>query len=138
MSILSEIYKYNRFAHEDVPVFEGKLFYEGDRRRPYLVRFVMLLFLSTVIASYGVVNDSAATVIGAMIIAPLMTPIMATAAAMVMGNMPRVPGHWHWWLPASLWSSSCLGSLARSTLWLSLPPRIPISPAAFRRGRRTW
>lgn len=89
MGVLSEIYKYNRFTPEDVPEFEGKLFYEGDRRRPYLVRFSVLLFLSTVIASFGVINDSAATVIGAMIIAPLMTPIMATAAAMVMGNMPR-------------------------------------------------
>lgn len=89
MGLLSEIYKYNRFTHEDLPEFEGKLFFEGDRRRPYTVQFTVLLFLSTVIATYGVINDSAATVIGAMIIAPLMTPIMATAAAMVMGNMPR-------------------------------------------------
>ena len=89
MGILSEIYKYNRFTPEDLPEFEGKLFYEGDRRRPYVVRFAVLLFLSTVIASFGVINDSAATVIGAMIIAPLMTPIMGTAAGMVMGNMPR-------------------------------------------------
>jgi len=90
MGLFSEIYKYNRFTPEDLPEFEGKLFYEGARRRPYVVRFTVLLFLSTVIASFGVINDSAATVIGAMIIAPLMTPIMATAAAMVMGNMPRV------------------------------------------------
>ncbi len=49
----------------------------------------MLLFLSTVIASYGVIGDLTATVIGAMIIAPLMTPIMATAAGLVMGDMRR-------------------------------------------------
>jgi hypothetical protein len=38
----------------------------------------VLLFLSTVIATYGILSDSTATVIGAMIIAPLMTPILAT------------------------------------------------------------
>jgi uncharacterized membrane protein len=35
-----------------------------------------LLLLSAVIATAGVVSDSTATVIGAMIIAPLMTPIL--------------------------------------------------------------
>ncbi len=49
----------------------------------------MLLFLSTVIAAYGVIADSTATVIGAMIIAPLMIPIMATAAGLVIGDMER-------------------------------------------------
>ncbi len=87
MSVISEILHDNRFRPEDLPVFEKKLFFKGPRLRPYLVRFTVLLFLSTVIATFGVVNDSAATVIGAMIIAPLMTPIMATAAALVMGKM---------------------------------------------------
>jgi uncharacterized hydrophobic protein (TIGR00271 family) len=49
----------------------------------------VLLFLSTVIAAYGVIADSTATVIGAMIIAPLMIPIMGTAAGLVMGDMDR-------------------------------------------------
>jgi uncharacterized hydrophobic protein (TIGR00271 family) len=49
----------------------------------------VLLFLAAVIATMGVISDSTATVIGAMIIAPLMTPIMATAAALVMGQVDR-------------------------------------------------
>jgi uncharacterized hydrophobic protein (TIGR00271 family) len=49
----------------------------------------VLLFLSTIIATYGVIGDSVATVIGAMIIAPLMRPIMATAAGLVMGEVRR-------------------------------------------------
>jgi uncharacterized hydrophobic protein (TIGR00271 family) len=69
-----------------LPDLESKLFFEGDRRRPYLVRFTVLLFLSTIIATYGVLSDSTATVIGAMIIAPSMTPILATTAALVMGK----------------------------------------------------
>lgn len=42
-----------------------------------------MLFLAACIASAGVIADSTATVIGAMIIAPLSTPIMGTALALV-------------------------------------------------------
>jgi uncharacterized hydrophobic protein (TIGR00271 family) len=87
MSIFSEILRDNRFTPADLDGFEKKLFFKGPRLRPYLVRFTVLLCLSTIIAAFGVVNDSAATVIGAMIIAPLMTPIMAAAAALVMGKV---------------------------------------------------
>ena len=72
-----------------MPELEIKLFFEGDRRQAYLVRFVVLLFLSTVIATSGVLSDSTATVIGAMFIAPLMTPILATTAALIMGQPSR-------------------------------------------------
>jgi len=89
MSTLSEIFKANEFTEQNTPIFEKKLFHEGPRQRRYLVGFFALLVLSTIIASYGVINDSTATVIGAMIIAPLMTPIMGTAASLVMGNMDR-------------------------------------------------
>nr|MCU0264155.1 hypothetical protein [Candidatus Nanopelagicales bacterium] len=40
--------------------------------------FWVLLVLAAIIASAGVVADSTATVIGAMIVAPLMTPILGT------------------------------------------------------------
>jgi uncharacterized hydrophobic protein (TIGR00271 family) len=83
---LSSILKDNKFTPADIPGFESKLFFEGDRTQPYLVRFTILLFLSAVIATQGVIEDSTATVIGAMIIAPLMTPIVATTAALMMGK----------------------------------------------------
>jgi len=89
MAGLSTILQDNRYAPADCPKLESKLFFEGDRSRRYLVRFVVLLFLSTVIATEGVIEGSTATVIGAMIIAPLMTPILATTAALIMGNGPR-------------------------------------------------
>ncbi len=89
MNILSRIFRDNRFRPEDVPKFESKLFYEGEKRRPYLERFFVLLILATIIATAGIIGDSTASVIGAMIVAPLMTPIMATAAALIMGNMNR-------------------------------------------------
>jgi uncharacterized hydrophobic protein (TIGR00271 family) len=89
MAGLSAIIEDNKFTSADVPELEGKLFFEGDRSRRHLVRFTVLLFLSTVIAVQGVIEDSTATVIGAMIIAPLMNPILGTTAALVMGNGPR-------------------------------------------------
>lgn len=89
MSLLTNIINDNKFTPEDIPDFEQKLFFEGAQRRVNLERFTILLFLATVIATYGVLGDSVATIIGAMIIAPLMRPIMATAAGLVMGNMRR-------------------------------------------------
>jgi uncharacterized hydrophobic protein (TIGR00271 family) len=80
----------NRFDPEYLPSFESKLFFEGDRKNKQIVNFVVLLALATVIAAYGVVTDSTASVIGAMIIAPLMTPIMASAAAVVLGSTIRL------------------------------------------------
>ena len=89
MGVIRTMINDNKFTPEDIPAFEAKLFFEGAKRRANLERFIVLLILSTSIATYGVIGDSAATVIGAMIIAPLMRPIMATAAALVMGDMKR-------------------------------------------------
>ena len=89
MVSLSSIINDNKFRPEDLPEFESQLFFEGDRAQRYIVLFTILLFLSTVIATQGVIEDSTATVIGAMIIAPLMTPIIATTAALMMGNAHR-------------------------------------------------
>ena len=89
MSILKNIIEDNKFRSEDLTAFEAKLFFEGAKRRVNLERFVVLLLLSTAIATYGVIGDSTATVIGAMIIAPLMRPIMAITAGLLMGDLKR-------------------------------------------------
>lgn len=87
--MFSRLLRENRFTPELVAPFEQKLFFEDTRRRSYLERFAVLLFLSSVIATMGIIGDSTATVIGAMIVAPLMTPIMATTAALVTGRTDR-------------------------------------------------
>jgi uncharacterized hydrophobic protein (TIGR00271 family) len=69
--------------------FEEKLFIEGPQTARRLTNFFALLLFATVIATYGVLSNSTATVIGAMIVAPLMGPIMATTAAVIMGSTPR-------------------------------------------------
>ncbi|MDT7845729.1 DUF389 domain-containing protein [Streptomyces justiciae] len=62
------------------------LFIERGWRSPSSTRFWALLALAAVIAGAGVVGDSTATVIGAMIVAPLMTPILGCALALVLAD----------------------------------------------------
>ena len=52
--------------------------------------FLIMLVLSAIIAAAGVLGDSTATVIGAMIIAPLATPILGIALGIVVGQL-RLP-----------------------------------------------
>ena len=77
------------FDPDYLPAFEDKLFIEGPQTARRLTNFFALLLFATVIATYGVLSSSTATVIGAMIVAPLMGPIMATTSAVVIGSMPR-------------------------------------------------
>ncbi|HRI97559.1 MAG TPA: DUF389 domain-containing protein [Nocardioides sp.] len=75
---------------DDVERITHRLFLTvGDRHRN-LTAFWILLALASVIASAGVVADSTATVIGAMIVAPLMTPILGTALAIVLADRRQV------------------------------------------------
>lgn len=52
--------------------------------------YFVLLVLSTLIATFGLVSNSTATVIGAMIVAPLMGPILALALGLVRGDVALV------------------------------------------------
>jgi hypothetical protein len=72
------------FDPDYLEAFENKLFISGPQTARRLTNFFVLL-LASVIATYGLISDSTASVIGAMIVAPLMGPIMAPAAAVVMG-----------------------------------------------------
>ena len=62
-----------------------KLFYEGANGPRRLSRFFTLMGFATAIAFWGIIADSTAVVIGAMLVAPLMTPLMGTSLSMVMG-----------------------------------------------------
>jgi len=68
----------------DVQRMRAQLFFEGPDVKRKLSRYWLLLLLSAVIASAGVVGDSTATVIGAMIVAPLMVPILGTVLGVVL------------------------------------------------------
>ena len=58
--------------------------------------FLIMLVLSAIIAAAGVLGDSTATVIGAMIIAPLATPILGIALGIVVGQLRLVVSSLLW------------------------------------------
>ncbi len=70
------------------------VFFEGEEAPRRFSRFWLLLVLSSVIAAAGVVADSDATVIGAMIVAPLMTPILGIVLATVLGDRANLLRSW--------------------------------------------
>jgi uncharacterized hydrophobic protein (TIGR00271 family) len=73
-------------THSDLARMRGELLFSGPDAARKLSRFWVLLVLAAVIATAGVVADSTATVIGAMIVAPLMTPILGTVLSVVTGD----------------------------------------------------
>ena len=62
-----------------------KILYDQAPDQHRVPRFFTLMTFASVIASMGVITDSTAVVIGAMLIAPLMTPLMGMALSLVMG-----------------------------------------------------
>jgi uncharacterized hydrophobic protein (TIGR00271 family) len=70
----------------DITQMRDQVFFEGPERSRRLSRYWLLLLLSAVIATAGVVSDSTATVIGAMIIAPLMVPILGVVLGVVTAD----------------------------------------------------
>jgi uncharacterized hydrophobic protein (TIGR00271 family) len=63
---------------------------ETERSQSDWIRFYVLLAISVVMATVGLYRNSGAVVIAAMLIAPLMSPILDIASALVMGWAMRV------------------------------------------------
>lgn len=68
----------------DLESMKDSVFFLFPDRNQRLSRFWMLIVLASTIATSGIAGDSAATVIGAMIVAPLMTPILGTMLSIVL------------------------------------------------------
>ena len=71
---------------DDIARMKDALFFDGEQSHRKLTKFWTLLPLAAVIATAGITSNSTATVIGAMIVAPLMTPILGTALAIVLAD----------------------------------------------------
>jgi uncharacterized hydrophobic protein (TIGR00271 family) len=67
-----------------------QVYFIGAEQRERLIRFAVLIVLSTMIATFGLVADSVAVVIGAMLVAPLMTPILGMAVSIVLTESRRL------------------------------------------------
>ena len=82
------------YSEEDRRRLVDAVYIEGDAatRTARATRLSVLLVLAAVIASLGLVQDNSAVVIGAMLISPMMVPIMGLAAALTMGWSHRILG----------------------------------------------
>ncbi len=115
-AIIMSWLKEREFTAEERKTLVEKLFFEGTATKRRLFRFSVLMALSVIIATLGIVSNSTAVVIGAMLIAPLMTPIMALAASLIMGWPRRAA------LSGLIISGSALGSIILSGLVSSFVP----------------
>lgn len=73
------------------PAMLDDLYPEGPAYRRAIHTYVVLLALAGFIASFGLYQDSVASIIGAMVVAPLGGAIMAFAGALVTGR-----SRWQW------------------------------------------
>jgi uncharacterized hydrophobic protein (TIGR00271 family) len=98
------------------------LYFEEPDLTHKLVSYSVMLLLSVAIATLAILQDSTAVVIGAMLIAPLMTPIMGTAAAIVNGWRGRMTSS------LMLVAASVVGAIAVAwTIATWTPALVPIA-----------
>ncbi len=83
MSLAARIAGENRTPDE----IRDAVYLFGDETAAKQSRFWLLLILATGIATAGIVSDSTATVIGAMIVAPLAIPIQGVAVGIAYGEL---------------------------------------------------
>lgn len=82
--------RWNRPPTKDERDAVDELIPDGDEFWRYLATFTIFTLLSASIAAFGLLANSGAVVIGAMLVAPLMTPITAAGAATVEAHNFRL------------------------------------------------
>jgi uncharacterized hydrophobic protein (TIGR00271 family) len=100
-----------------------------SQSRRSVTRFMLMLTLSVTIAVMGLAANSAAIVIGAMLIAPLMTPIMTFSASVGLGLGKRAAQ------AAFLVSAGATWSVLYSVLLARLLPTVVIDSEVLARTR---
>ncbi len=90
MSGLSETLHGGPVDPAEVQRVRDVIMFEEPGLRGRLERFTALLLLASAIATFGLIGDSVATVIGAMIVAPLMLPIMGLAFGISIGDRKAI------------------------------------------------
>ncbi len=102
-------------------VIADSLYFEAPDRTHKIASYVVMLALSVTIASLAVLQDSTAVVIGAMLVAPLMTPIMGCAAGLVAGWRQRVL------TSLSVVAASVMGAIGLAWILASwIPAMVPL------------
>ena len=79
----------NERRDEDAAISAREALYDGVEKNARLdLNFIVLVFLSTVVATIGLIENNVAVVIGAMVIAPLLGPNLAFGLATALGDVP--------------------------------------------------
>ena len=86
MSRLNEFLHGGAVDGAEIQRVRDTLLFEGPDKSRRTSRFYSLLILASAIATFGLLGNSVATVIGAMIVAPLMLPIMGLAFSVSLGD----------------------------------------------------
>ena len=86
MSRFGEVLHGGPIDADEVARVRDVVMFEEPGLQARLVRFWTLLIMAAAIATFGLYADSVATVIGAMIVAPLMLPIMGLAFGIAIAD----------------------------------------------------
>jgi len=74
--------------NENSAITAREQLYDGVEKNARLdLNFIVLVFLSTVVAAIGLIEDNVAVVIGAMVIAPLLGPNLAFGLGTALGDI---------------------------------------------------
>jgi len=87
---LGEILHGGPLDAEEVLRVRDALVFDGAGLWPKCLKFICLLVLAAGIATFGLLGDSLAVIIGAMIVAPLMLPIMGLAFGVSIGDRSAI------------------------------------------------
>lgn len=93
--------------------------------------YYMLIFLSAFIAALGLLQSSAAVIIGAMLVAPLMTPILSLSLGIVLGDVRTLR------VAAESVIRGVLVAVGIAVLLTLLLPAVEVTPEIIARTRPT-
>jgi len=93
--------------------------------------YYILVFLSAIIATLGLLQSSGAVIIGAMLVAPLMTPILSLSLGMVMGDGRTLR------VAVESVVRGVLAAVGIATLLTMLLPAVEVTPELLARTRPT-
>jgi len=93
--------------------------------------YYVLIFLSALIATLGLLQNSAAVIIGAMLVAPLMTPILSLSLGIVLGDLRMLR------VATESAIRGVLAAVGMAALLTAVLPAVELTPEIVARTRPT-
>jgi len=93
--------------------------------------YYVLIFLSALIATLGLLQNSTAVIIGAMLVAPLMTPILSLSLGVVMGDVRTLR------IAAESAVRGVLTAVGIAVLLAAIAPAVAVTPEIAARTQPT-